>query len=1031
MRNVKFNLKNIILLFVFMVIWFSPGEIRAQEFGQNKMQYQDFKFKILQTKHFDIYYYPEEEEAAKLTTKLAERWYARLSELFGFGLSSRQPIILYASPAQFRQTNTTSESLGEGVGGFTEPFKRRIVLPLAGPLAETDHVIGHELVHAFQYDSTGQRGGEKAFRSPAIESLPLWFIEGMAEYFSIGYKDPNTAMWMRDAVKYQKVLPSINDLANPKFFPYRYGQALLAYIAGRWGDAKISKLLLDSGAGGNLSHAIKKELGVGIDTLSRQWHADTYAAYSGFSQMKKSPSQFGNVLISDSSGSGQYNIGPVLSPKGRNIIFFSEKDLFSIDLFLADATSGKIKKNILKSEFDPHFESLQFINSAGTWNPEGSQVAFAIITKGRPALSILDIAKDKVIKEIPFKNMDEILNPAWSPDGRYIIFSAVKGGLSDLFMYDLQHKTLTRLTSDAYADIQPAWSPDGKSVVFVTDRFTTNLADLKIGDYQLALYDISSQTIRPLNCFNKGKHSSPQWSSDGSQIYFVSDQNGISNIYKIDLNSGKLYQLSDLYTGVSGITSMSPSLSVAAKSDRLVYSVYENSKYDIYVIDSLETKQGTEVPGSVPEVLPYTTVSNNLLQTDPAILPPAQRKGVQLESILNDTNIGLAYADSLKEKNYKSKLSLDYVGQPFLMGGVDRFGLQFGGGVSMYWSDMLGNHNLATMAQIQYDAGFTDFAGVLGYQNNKHRLNWGVVLQQIPYILNQYAGGYGIQPDSTLVYAEQQYHLKQINRGLNGFLSYPFNRTNRLEFSSGINHISFDQRIRTRIYDYYSGSLISNKTVKLPVPASLTLENMSLAYVYDNSIFGATSPIAGHRSRMEFSPTFGTLSMYTVLADYRHYFLPIRPITLAFRFLHYGRYGGSAEDYRLTPLFIGYQSFVRGYNSSSFNTNEWPVFERLVGSKMAVTNFELRFPLLGIFSLGQGYYGYLPLETGAFYDAGVTWSNDSKPAILGGDRKAVRSYGALARFNLFGYAVLEFDYVKPVDRPNQGWFWQFNLTPGF
>ena len=1022
---------NIFLYALFILITFNLKSTIAQEFGQNKMQYEDFNFKILQTKHFDIYYYPEEEQAAKITAKLAERWYSRLSSIFGYDLSSRQPLIVYASHPQFQQTNTTAGDISEGVGGFTEPFKRRIVIPLAGPLAETDHVIGHELVHAFQYDSTGHKGGEQAFNSPGLESLPLWFVEGMAEYFSIGYKDPNTAMWMRDAVKNQKVLPSISQLADPNYFPYRYGQALLAYIGGRWGDKKIVDLLLASGRRGNLDRAIQRELGVGADTLSRQWHADTYAAYAGFSQLKKSSSDYGQILISKKEDGGHYNIGPVLSPDGKNIIFFSEKDLFSIDLFLADANSGKIKKNILSTAFDPHFESLQFINSAGTWSPQGDQVAFGIITAGRPALSILDLKKDKEVREIPFKDMGEILNPSWSPDGRYIVFSAIVGGLSDMYVYDLKDNKLNRITDDAYADIQPAWSPDGSKIAFVTDRFTTDLDNLQLGDYHLALYDVSNKTIQPIDCFDKGKHSSPQWSADGSELYFISDQSGISNIYRYKFDTKKIYQLTDLYTGVSGITSISPALSVATNSNRLVYSVYENSNYNIYAIDSLASVQGKIVPGDVPNIAPYTMVGENILQTDPAILPPVKRKDEELTSIIKNPDLGLANADSLKYKNYKSKFSLDYLGQPYIMGGVDQYGAVVGGGISLYWSDMLGNQNLLTMGQIQYDKGFsTDITAVLGYQNNKHRLNWGVLLEQIPYTLDQYTSGYGIL-DSSLVYAEQQYRIQQLDRGLNGFFAYPFSRTTRMEFSTGINHISFDQRVRTMIYDYYSGAEISNKVQKLPVPGSLTLGNLSTAFVYDNSIYGATSPIDGQRSRVELSPTFGSLSMYTILADYRHYFLPIRPVTLAFRIMHYGRYGGSAEDSRINPLYIGYQDFVRGYDSNSFNYNEYPVFEQLLGSKMAVSNLEVRFPLLGLFRLGEGYYGYLPLETGAFYDAGVTWNKGEKPKFLGGDREVVRSYGLLARFNLFGYAVVELDYVKPIDRPQQGWMWQFNFTPGF
>ena len=128
----------------------------AQYFGRNKVQYQQFKFQTLKTEHFDILYYDEERAAAEIASRLAERWYARLSRILDHQLSRRQVVIFYASHPDFEQTNAIPGQLDEGTGGVTEAFKRRIVLPFAGPLAETDHVLGHELVHAFQYDITGQ-----------------------------------------------------------------------------------------------------------------------------------------------------------------------------------------------------------------------------------------------------------------------------------------------------------------------------------------------------------------------------------------------------------------------------------------------------------------------------------------------------------------------------------------------------------------------------------------------------------------------------------------------------------------------------------------------------------------------------------------------------------------------------------------------------------------------------------------------------------------------------------------------------------
>jgi hypothetical protein len=197
----------------------------AQYFGRNRIQYNSFDFQVMKTEHFDIYFYPEKQNVVKEIAVMAERWYARLSKILNHELSTIQPLILYASHPDFQQTNVV-RGIGEGTGGMTEAFKRRIVMPLAGPLAQTDHVLGHELVHAFQYDMAGVRAPISS-ASSGMFKLPLWFVEGMAEYLSVGAYDPHTAMWMREAVIGDK-FPTISKLDSPRYFPYRYGQATAA-----------------------------------------------------------------------------------------------------------------------------------------------------------------------------------------------------------------------------------------------------------------------------------------------------------------------------------------------------------------------------------------------------------------------------------------------------------------------------------------------------------------------------------------------------------------------------------------------------------------------------------------------------------------------------------------------------------------------------------------------------------------------------------------------------------------------------------
>ena len=274
--------------------------------------------------------------------------------------------------------------------------------------------------------------------------------------------------------------------------------------------------------------------------------------------------------------------------------------------------------------------------------------------------------------------------------------------------------------------------------------------------------------------------------------------------------------------------------------------------------------------------------------------------------------------------------------------------------------------------------------------------------------------------------------------GAAGMVAYPFSRATRFEVQGGFRRITFDTELRTRVFDPFTGQLLSDDEQDLDDPDALNLGEVSAALVYDTSVFGVTGPILGQRYRVEAGQTAGSLQFTTLLADYRRYVMPFRPITLAARVMHYGRFGGDSEHELLQPLFIGYPHFIRGYDIGSFESGECApgpsgdcdAFDRLIGSRMLVGNFEVRAPLWGLFG-GDDFYGPLPIEIAGFFDYGVAWNGDSKPEIFGGVREAARSYGAALRANLFGYAVIEIDYVRPLDRPQKGWFWQFSLRPGF
>jgi Omp85 superfamily domain/WD40-like Beta Propeller Repeat len=995
-----------------------PAFAHAQDFGQNKVRYRTFDFKVLKTEHFDIYYYDDERGTIEDVGRMAERWYDRLSKTLDHTLSRRQPMIVYASHPQFEQTNAIPGDLGEGTGGVTEFLKRRIVLPLAGTPAETDHVIGHELVHAFQFDIAGEGHSGISLGSGGGLQLPLWFVEGMAEYLSIGPVDPHTAMWMRDAAQSNK-LPSYARLDDPRYFPYRFGQALWAYVAGRYGEAAVGRTLKAAGHAGDPARAFRVALGVGPDTLVRDWHQATRDWNHPIAALTNSASHDAHPLIlarsRGGSGGGRLNLAPALSPDGNRIVFLSERSLFSIDMYLADAHTGRVLRQITRTALDPHFQSLQFIQSAGAWSPDGRQFAFAAVSRGIPLISVLDVATGRVTREASFPALGEIFNPTWAPDGQRIAFSAIEGGLTDLWSYDFATKQTRRLTHDRFADIEPAWSPDGRHIAFVTDRFDPDTADVPRQE-RLALLDPDDLSIRPLVGFATGKHINPQWSRDGGALTFISDRDGISNLYRTELAGDTIVQLTNLLTGVSGITPLSPAVSVARDADRVAFSVYEGGNYDLY---TLEAPRGTALQPARAE--------------NPAALPPLTRApDVPRLSVLAPT---LARVDTsaFQRATYRPRLSLDYVSQPTLGVATGSSGVAAGGGAALYWSDMLGNHNLATLLQVNNAGGsfFNNVTAGVGYENLRSRWNWGASLTQIPYITS----GFGedvVQVGGVDVIRDQEERFWQIERTFEADVSYPFSRFQRIEFTGGVRSIDFAGEIETRLFSPNTGDLLVDTTTPTGFDSlpTLNLGTAGMALVYDNSVFGGTSPVLGHRYRLGVDAVVGSLQFDEVIADVRRYVMLARPLVLAGRVLHFGRYGRDAEAGALSDLFIGYPSLVRGYNDASFDASENAVFNRLLGSRLAVANVELRLPLLGALGVIPTP-GVPPVELAGFFDAGTAWRQNDKAAFLGGGRQPVTSEGAALRVNILGFAVGEVDLVHPNDRPGKGWAWQFALQPGF
>ncbi|TMQ66673.1 MAG: hypothetical protein E6K79_01775 [Candidatus Eisenbacteria bacterium] len=537
-----------------------PSSAAAQFFGQNKVQYKRFHWRVLRTQHFDIHYYQGTEAAVNDAALMAERAYQRLSRVLHHEIRNRVPLVLYASHTDFEQTNITPELLGIGTGGVTEFLKRRVFLPFTGSYSELDHVMTHELVHAFQVDVLfGENQG--LLGNPFAAQVPVWFMEGMAEYLSIGGIDPNTAMWLRDASLEGYLIPvrTLGYVGDIRV--YRFGQSIFQFIADHYGLAKIGEILKKTRRLGSAERALEASTGLTIDVLSKKWTEAVRKEYLPQIVDHETPTKIAMKLTDSEHDVSNFNVAASVSPSGLQYVYISDRSMYN-DVYLASALDGKQSKKLIEGERTGSFETLRFFNTAIAWSPDEKKIAIPAKVGGEDAIYIVEIPSGKIVKKFRF-GLDAIYSPTWSPDGSRFAFVGLKAGRSVLYLADSDGKNLRQQLSGRYAVRDPVWSPDGTQIAYATDEGPgTEVGKLIFGPLRLAVLDVESgKVVVPPN--QNGTNISPQWSPDGRSLLFVSDRTGIPNIYRIDLATGESVRLTDLLTGVSGLVPESPCLSLS------------------------------------------------------------------------------------------------------------------------------------------------------------------------------------------------------------------------------------------------------------------------------------------------------------------------------------------------------------------------------------------------------------------------------------------------------------------------------------
>jgi Tol biopolymer transport system component len=1005
------------------------------QFGKNKVQYKSFEWHTIQTDHFDIYYYEGEEESAFHAARMAERGYRRLSTILNHEIPERVPVIVYASHTDFQQTNISPGLIPEGVGGITEYSKRRVFLPFTGSYGEFDHVLTHELVHAFQVDILF---GVTVDTNPFSFQPPLWFMEGMAEYLSIGGVDPNTEMWLRWSALEGQLVPLHYMSRIYDIRVYRIGQAVFAFLGEMYGDEKIGELLRKTVALRSLNLAFERTLGMDLETLDEEWEDYVRRKYYPQIVHLNRPERHGRRLLKKKGFNG-IHLAPALSPDGSRVVYIRDAR-FSKDIVMASAIDGKILGKLVEGERSGDFESLRYFYTSIGWSPDGTRIAFPSKKGGEDVLNVLDVEKRKVLQTLGF-DFDALYSPCFHPNGRQIVFSGIRGGKSDLFLLELQTGELTQVTDDPHLARDPQWSPDGRRIAFVTDRGPdTDLENLIFGKPKIALLDVETGAITLLPG-QVGKNITPQWGPDGDHIAFVSDRDGISNLYVQNLNNRRLYRLTNLITGVTGIIESSPPFSWARDGSRLVFTTFMGDGWELYEIDDPLSKMiEVEMPEPIEQIaqreretlapwsLPDRTSEDVILATNgsgqghattatngspldssaeekptriadllapsspsltiagPGPLDPIpsvsgeadgapfapEQTQLTLSQVMAETTYDLPERTSLESQPYRLKWAPDFIGAaPFFASNVG-----FAGSAQIAISDILSNHVIHIGASVYGSLSDADL--FLGYTNLKHRTNWGV-------------SAFQFRNDFGIFAAQDRIgYQSQIYRGVQGIVSRPFSKFSRIELAGyGV---------------AVSRSVFEQSHVAFGAPQQIDADMLyyagpEIALVTDNVVYSYYGPVYGRRARISTAQAFGDVQYNTTIGDYRQYFPLGSSAVFALRLLGGVSRGNTPQIFR-----IGGPETIRGLS-----------YGQLEGNHIGIFNAELRFPLVETLRLGW------PLRVGLggiggvlFFDAGGAWWENARFIKNGRFDDLTGGYGFGFRLGL-GYFALKYDVAWRTD----------------
>ncbi|MBC7409798.1 MAG: hypothetical protein H7339_15540 [Arcicella sp.] len=1049
-----------ILLFILFILTVHHLEAQnflptQEPFGKNRIQYRPFKWQVLTSQNFEVYFYEGGQQTATLAAQLAETDFDRVTEILGYSPFSRTKIFVYTSIQDLNQSNVGLNLTSEREIREENLAKSRIEIAYSGNSLSFRKELIREISHVYVHDMLYGGSIKESLQNSLLLSVPDWFMNGITTYISEGWSTEMDS-YVRDAILNKTLKKPSQTLGKESAL---VGQSIWNFVAEKYGKDNISNILNLTRIIRNEQTSISSTLGMPFSKVIKEWREYYAVMAENINGSYTNPTydyKIEEVKFNSSNRVNKFKI----SPDGA-FLAISKNELGRSSVEVLDL---KTKRNvtILTSGYKTLNQSIDFSTPLLSWTKGGT---LAVIYEDQGDV-ILNIYNDITEKDLTgkfasrkfLKDFDQVQDFDVSDNGTTLILSAVSKGQNDLFLYDIARGRVQQLTNDLYDDLSPRFVGSAGKVIFTSNRLKDSL-DIDKGSYKtltnrfnLFLHEGKpKQEILKRLVDSIGSVSNPVV-TDGNTVYFLSDEKGIRNIYRLTANDSTLVQVSNSrndiqdfdYTPSTNSLVMktlegnSEIISFKQKADFTVKNnlPYTDRNIKLYgIVQAANTtndkpkidNQNAIVATETPLVKSKIVFEKGEIDTDNYLFDSGTftKKNVdsQANTIKNEKKNKVEKIISSKQnrkENIKIRGPIDY-NNPFVVNNTNLdfivdplpqrgFGLK--GTINM--NDLLENHHLQ--------------GGVFITPNLKNNDLWG----QYSYLANRI--DYSIRYDRRSISDDNEQGLKKY-------------RFNKLTFSA-----SYPINTNTRVS--ISPSYTTNRFLDLSVPNLATPDGFSdyvggrVEFVFDNTISHGLNQLEGTRFRVRFDHYTGLTNSQDgfdrFYADIRHYLRFGKGIVLAGRLSGGHSFGNAPKQTVMGGMdnwlecqyenrtdnnnpfsssrvdnkdifFLDYATPLRGFN-----------INKLSGTSHLAFNVELRVPIAKYIYDGPIYSNFFKnLQLTTFTDVGTAWTgvgpfarkNGFNTSIIGGGQLPFRAtvtdfrnpfligYGLGARTTILGYFI--------------------------